>query len=1265
MKKLLLRQIKRHFGSPDKYPEEFKAFLEDINATYQSFDDDIYLLQNSIEISSVELRNAFEKHKQDAEKQRETIQKIKEAIYAIKPITTNSAINNELSSSDTSHMFDSLLKLIEESKHADKEIRKLSQAVEQNPASIVITDIKGNIEYVNPTFCTLTGYTKEEVIGKNPRILKTETTGSEVYAELWKTILAGNEWKGEFHNRKKNGELYWELASISSVKNNEGEILNFLAIKEDITKRKATEETLENERALFRTIIDLIPDAVYVKDTLGRKILANPKDVEFAEKNSEKDLLGKTDAELYSSAQAQHSYEEDLFVLQSGKPLLNNEGTLLDQNNVLHSLLTSKVPLYDLHGNITGLVGVTHDITERKIFEEALQSKTSLLEAQTDATIDGILVIDNNQKRVLINQRAIELFKIPQHLLENEDDSIMLQHVVGSTKYPEKFIAKVKYLYEHVDEISQDEIEFKDGMILDRYSAPVLGKDGKNYGRIWTFRDITKTKQSEAELQSAHKSLSDILNAAIHTCIISTNTDGLITAFSKGAEKMLGYSAEEMIGKETPACLHIEREVNEHASFLSQTLNRKIEGFEIFVAMAKIQEHEERTWTYVRKDGTSIFVNLIVSAIRDNQQNIIGFLGVASDITERKKATEEVKRVSMRLALATSAGGVGVWDLDILNNDLIWDSKMHELYGVEKKNFDHIYSKWLSTLHPDDLERTNDEIQQAIEGIKDFDTEFKVCWPDDSIHNIRAMATILRDESGKAVRMIGTNWDITEQKKTEAILQKARQDAESANKAKSEFLANVSHEIRTPMNAIIGFSEILLDKITDFKLKEHLKTILSSGRTLLSLINDILDLSKIEAGRLEVEYEAMHYTSLVKDIEQLFLPKIQQKGLSFEIINHPDVPDYIYMDEIRFHQILFNLVGNAIKFTQKGFIRVETNVKPDQDDNKITLVIEIEDTGIGIPNDQLESIFEAFTQQSGQSNRQFEGTGLGLAITKRLIEKMNGEISVQSRVGRGSIFTILFKSIEIAHLKDVTERSMDKIENKINFLPAKILIVDDIDFNIQVVENMLDFAEFKFISANSGEKALELLEFERPDIIFMDIRMHGMSGISTTEIIKQNEALKHIPVIAFTASALQNQMDLINGLFNGYVGKPISKKALINTLKEHLKYTIGKAIEQEKSNKISDLIISTECSNKIPELLVILERDYLDEWKEISGNLIIFEIEDFCIRLKELNTQFQCNILEIYVNKLSESIQTFDVELIEKNVNEFEELILVMRNFII
>jgi PAS domain S-box-containing protein len=1059
LNKLLVRQVKKHFGSVANIPEEISNFILDINSTYDNFKDDIALLQNSIEISSQELRSAFLKHKTDAESQKETIKKINQAIQAISSSSENETLISGPISNDSNYLFGALMKLIDERTQAMEDILRLSVAVEQNPASIVITDLNGNIAYVNPKFCDLTGYTKSEVIGKNPKLLKAEDNNPEMYKELWSTILTGNEWKGEFRNKKKNGEVYWELASISAVKNLKGEIVNYLAIKEDITERKKTEEILQNERTLFRTIIDLIPDAVYVKDISGRKTLANPKEIEFSGKKTENEIIGKTDFDLYPEVDALRSAEEDNLVIHSGNSILNVEGTLKDNDGFTHNLLVSKVPLYDVMGTITGLVGVTHDITERK--------------------------------------------------------------------------------------------------------------------------------RAEEQLQVAHKSLSDILNAAIYTSIISTDLDGLITVFSPGAEKMLGYLAKEMIGKITPVCFHLVSEINQRSKELSAEFGRSVEGFEVFVTKAKTQEHEERSWTYVRKDGNTILVNLVVTAIRNNKNEITGFLGIASDITQRKKAQEELRRVSTRLTLATLAGGVGVWELDLVNNKLFWDDQMFALYGTEKQGFVSAYETWLAGVHHEDRERAQREIDMAIRGEKDFNSEFRVVWPDGSVHNIRALASVQTDNAGKPHRMIGTNWDITEQKKNEEFLLKARLEAEIANKAKSVFLANMSHEIRTPLNAIIGFSQLMnRDKYLTEIQKEYTNSIIRAGEHLLALINDILELSKMEAGRLELNPVNIDLYSLFADIQMLFKEPARAKHLQFIFDMAPDIPQYVIVDDNKLRRIFVNLIGNAIKFTEEGGIAVRARIDKHVGQPS-KLVVEVQDSGPGIAKDEMHKLFKHFVQtSSGIKNS--SGTGLGLALSRELARLMNGDITVTSEEGKGSVFTFFTEVVEGKQVKSQFRNRVIGLEKTTE--EYRILVADDIEENLQVVIRLLNLVGFKTKEARNGEEAIAIFEDWNPHLILMDMRMPVMDGYAASRIIKSSEKGKSTPIVALTASSFEDEHHKINSLgIEGYIRKPFRENELFETMGNilGLKYIFeAESFENHKIYELNNNLIAGEIAN-LPDSFVV------------------------------------------------------------------------------
>jgi len=447
----------------------------------------------------------------------------------------------------------------------------------------------------------------------------------------------------------------------------------------------------------------------------------------------------------------------------------------------------------------------------------------------------------------------------------------------------------------------------------------------------------------------------------------------------------------------------------------------------------------------------------------------------------------------------------------------------------------------------------------------------------------------------------------------------AKEAAENSNRAKSTFLANMSHEIRTPMNAILGFADILSHEEEDPEKANYISNILTSGSTLLSLINDILDISKVEAGKLELQYTPVSLKAIIDEMKIIFSTKIAEKRLKLIIHGPPEYPASLVLDETRLRQILINLIGNSVKFTNQGSIEIGISyIFPEEKkSDTVTLVFSVKDTGIGIAEDQQERIFNPFEQQNGQKMSIYGGTGLGLAITKRLLEKMNGEIQVESEPGKGSLFTVVLNNIEIANSGQTDDTTSEKLDfNSIIFQKKTILIADDVDFNRELLIKYLSDYEFSIVEAKNGLQSIELIRKNKPDLILMDMKMPVLNGYEALEIIKDDKELQDIPIIAVTASAMISDEKVISRLCNSMLRKPVSKYELLKEIMNILPYNT----KSEQISEIEMIYPSDEILNEIKVFALI---------GDIEG------IEDLILQIVKMNPDYSgfCNKLRKLVSR--------------------------------
>jgi signal transduction histidine kinase/DNA-binding NarL/FixJ family response regulator len=492
-------------------------------------------------------------------------------------------------------------------------------------------------------------------------------------------------------------------------------------------------------------------------------------------------------------------------------------------------------------------------------------------------------------------------------------------------------------------------------------------------------------------------------------------------------------------------------------------------------------------------------------------------------------------------------------------------------------------------------------------------------------------------------------------------LERSKEIAEIANRTKSEFLANMSHEIRTPMNAILGFSDLLEGMTTDERYHSYLQAIRSSGKTLMSLINDILDLSKIEAGKLQLSYEGINLRALINDIQQIFSVKATEKGIQLLATVDESLPEAIAFDEVRLRQILFNVVGNAIKFTEQGYVSIKVSSIL-SDDQKIQLTLQIKDTGIGIAPENQTRIFDIFTQSEGQSTRKYGGTGLGLTITRRLTEMLGGSIELTSELGKGSTFILIFPSVVIErHSYQSSNQNRDINLNQ--FVPATILIVDDIESNRHLLRSFFQSTDHKILEASDGYEAIQMAKMYHPDVIIMDILMPNLDGQEATLWLRNNPDTKSIPIVILTASLMTDVQTQLEKYCQGFLPKPLVRGDLVETLKGILSLrpendilSSNSLISSESINLQSSLTVITEDLSLLPELISKLKIEEETFWPRLRQTMIMKELRQFAKRLKALSEEYPFIILINYTAKLDFQIKKFDGDNLNHTINDFPNI---------
>lgn len=1032
-------------------------------------------------------------------------------------------------------------------KMAEESLHLQSAALNAAANEKFITDTAGKILWVNQAWSMVSGYSPEEAIGKSTRILQSGKQDKAFYKQMWDQIMAGNIWHNEMVNKRKDGTLFYEDLTISPVRNSQGQITHFVGIKQDITERKKEEK----QRIRLAERLDLATRSAQIGiwdwDIQQNELIWD--DQMYA-------LYGLKPG-AFSGAyeawlQGVHPDDRDLSNDVSNRALrgettYDTEFRVLWPDGSVHWIKADGQVFRDEQGTPLRMVGVNYDISEQKQavvkLRESEEKYRGLLESMDSvvATINGdgeFLYMNDIAARWLGGTTEQMTGKTMYQLFPEEVASRQLQNI-------RQVISENKSMVEEaVSYLRGKPHWFRNSL------QPIRDEHGHVTHVLLNSTDIHELKTAQHELAELNQTLEERIRQATSQIqdlydnapsgYHSLDANGKFIMINQTELNWLGYSKEEIIGQ--PFIKFVTAE-----SLITFQNN-----FPVFLKQGWINDLE---FMLVRKDGSTFPVLVSATAIRDEAGKLVMSRSTVTDITERKQAEQKLQiRESYLSAIIENQPGL-IWLKDKVGRFLAVNSAFAHSCGKEKPemlqglNDLDIYPADLAQRYRyDDAEIMREGKPRIVEepvmdkGERRWFETFK---------------TPVYDQQGAVIGTTGFSRNITDRKQSEEALQMAYSELERAIRVKDEFLASMSHELRTPLNAILGLSEILIGQyggpLNERQLRSMI-TIEKSGRHLLELITDILDLSKLEAKQMTLD-QSFVAVSDICEASLLFIKELaQKKNIRLRSTLDPEVI-LIWADGRRLRQMLINLLSNAVKFTpEQGTIELKVSGNPLQK----TASFSISDTGIGISAENIGRLFQPFVQLESKLNRQNQGTGLGLALVRRMAELHGGNIKVESEVGKGSIFTITLPWTDANQPQTAKSQKLEEKKNftevfKVEDNAPLILVAEDNEANLDVITAFLEFTGCRFEVALNGREALEKIQHERPDLILMDIQMPVMDGLEAIHRLRSNPdpEIAKIPVIALTALAMLGDRErFIEAGADEYLSKPVDLTKLAALIKK-------------------------------------------------------------------------------------------------------------------
>ncbi|MBC7260323.1 MAG: PAS domain S-box protein [Chloroflexi bacterium] len=992
------------------------------------------------------------------------------------------------------------------------------------PVGVYRTTPDGRVLLANPALARMLGYASpEELMRRN---LEKESFGDAYSRAEFKARMERDGfitgWETSWTRR--DGSRIYVRETSRAVRDDAGNILYYEGIVEDVSERRRAEEALKASEERFRILFEYAPDAYYLSDLKGVFVDGNRAAEQMVGYKRE-ELIGGSFLKLKLLSPSQIPKAAALLARNLlGQPTGPDEFVLTRKDG---SKVVAEIRTYPVQIQGQSLVlGIARDVTERKEAERQLAERRLYLEAVLAAAPDAIVTLDAQHRIVEWNAQAERLFGYTRDEAVGKplDDLITNAHSAGQAK-----ALTAQVMRGQVVPPTEVVRYRKDGTPVDVVvaSAPVL-VEGHFIGAVAVYTDITERKRAEQAVRESQERLQDFLDNATDL-IQMVDPQGRFLYVNRAWRKALGYSEAEVAGLTLPDIIHPDS--MDHCMRL---LGDMAAGQHNVVNVEA---------TFITKDGRPIQVEGNVSYRMENGKPV-STRGIFRDITERKQAEQALRESEARYRGLFDNIPIGLYRTDPDGRILDANPALLEMLGYE--SLEELQRVNASDVYVDPADRQRQQAILEREGVaRAFEQRMRrkdgsVIWV---LDNVRA----IRDADGNIVAYEGSLEDITERKRIQEELRQAKEAAEAASRAKSEFLANISHEIRTPMNGIIGMTELALDTELTHEQREYLTMARNSAESLLRILNDILDFSKIEAGKLDMESVPFSLRDCLGDTMKALAVRAHNKGLELAMDIPPHVPDALIGDPGRLRQIVANLVGNAIKFTEQGEIVLFVDSSEETDD-EVVLQFAVADTGIGIPPERQQAIFEAFTQADSSTTRQYGGTGLGLTISARLVEMMGGKIWVESEVGVGSTF---YFTARFGIQKGVSAWPTAELGD---MRGMAVLAVDDNETNRRILQGMLASWGLRPVPAANGREALALMRDasargEPFPLVITDVRMPEMDGFALIEQIRANADIASARVIILSSAGMPGDAARCRDLgVDGYLIKPVKQSELLDAI---------------------------------------------------------------------------------------------------------------------